>query len=139
MLDIAGDIENRPKELWDLPNYGCLPDQPFEIDLEGAAGEFQHFTRLTIGQAVDTGNAVSQADHGTCITRFGYGFEIRNTLLNEVRNFGTVELHTFSSVSFSRWRQMRRRVCIKWGLSLTGLVTYLVTYKLLHASQRGAQ
>jgi hypothetical protein len=40
MPDIAGDIENRPKELWDFPNYGCLPDRPFEIDLESAIGEF---------------------------------------------------------------------------------------------------
>ena len=40
MPDIAGDIENRPKELWDFPNYGCLPAQPFEIDLESAVGKF---------------------------------------------------------------------------------------------------
>lgn len=40
MPDIAGDIENRPKELWDFPSYGCLPERPFEIDLESAVGEF---------------------------------------------------------------------------------------------------
>lgn len=40
MPDIAGDIENRPKELWDFPNYACLPDRPFEIDLESTIGEF---------------------------------------------------------------------------------------------------
>ncbi len=31
MANIASDIENRPKELWDLPNYGCLPDRGFQI------------------------------------------------------------------------------------------------------------
>lgn len=40
MPDIAGDIENRPKELLDLPNYHCFPDRPFEIDLSNAIGEF---------------------------------------------------------------------------------------------------
>lgn len=40
MANIASDIENRPKELWDLPNYGCLPDRGFKIDLAGAVGEF---------------------------------------------------------------------------------------------------
>ena len=35
MANIASDIENRPKELWDLPNYGCLPDRGFQIDLAG--------------------------------------------------------------------------------------------------------
>lgn len=40
MADIAGDIENRPKELWEFPNYGCFPDRPFEIDLESATGDF---------------------------------------------------------------------------------------------------
>ena len=36
----ASDIENRPKELCDLPNYGCLPDKGFQIDLAGSVGEF---------------------------------------------------------------------------------------------------
>lgn len=40
MPDINGDIQNRPKELLALPNYSCLPDEPFQIDLAGAAGEF---------------------------------------------------------------------------------------------------
>lgn len=40
MNDIAKDIENRPQELWGLPNYGCLPDEPFGIDLEGSIGQF---------------------------------------------------------------------------------------------------
>ena len=40
MSDIAGDIENRPKELLDFPNYRCLPDRSFEIDLSSAIGEF---------------------------------------------------------------------------------------------------
>jgi len=34
------DIENRPKELWDLPHYAHLPDKPFKIDLMSAVGEF---------------------------------------------------------------------------------------------------
>lgn len=40
MPDIAGDIENRPEELRGFPSYGCLPNRPFEIDLESAVGEF---------------------------------------------------------------------------------------------------
>lgn len=36
----ASDIENRPKELRDLPDYGHLPNRPFEVDLEGSVGEF---------------------------------------------------------------------------------------------------
>lgn len=40
MTNIAKDIENRPKELWDLPNYGCLPNGSFSIDLAGSIGEF---------------------------------------------------------------------------------------------------
>jgi hypothetical protein len=40
MVDIASDIENRPQELWSLPNYGCLPNGVFEIDLKGSIGEF---------------------------------------------------------------------------------------------------
>lgn len=40
MADIAKDIENRPQELWELPNYGCLPNGVFEIDLESSIGEF---------------------------------------------------------------------------------------------------
>jgi hypothetical protein len=34
------DIENRPKELMSLPGYGCLPQRPFYIDLEGSTGQF---------------------------------------------------------------------------------------------------
>lgn len=34
------DIENRPKELLDLPRYGCLPETPFYIDLENSIGHF---------------------------------------------------------------------------------------------------
>lgn len=40
MPNIDGDIQNRPKELWAFPNYSCLPDEPFQIDLASAAGEF---------------------------------------------------------------------------------------------------
>jgi len=40
MSNIASDIENRPKELWSLPNYGCLPERGFQIDLKGTIGEF---------------------------------------------------------------------------------------------------
>lgn len=40
MTSKTGDIENRPKELLDIPNYGCLPDRAFKIDLKNAAGEF---------------------------------------------------------------------------------------------------
>jgi len=40
MNGVAKDIENRPKELWGLPNYGCLPHGAFEIDLLGSVGEF---------------------------------------------------------------------------------------------------
>lgn len=40
MPDIKGDIQNRPQELRALPNYSYLPDEPFEIDLASAAGEF---------------------------------------------------------------------------------------------------
>jgi hypothetical protein len=40
MTNIANDIENRPKELWNLPNYGHLPDRAFQIDLESSIGEF---------------------------------------------------------------------------------------------------
>jgi hypothetical protein len=40
MEKIASDIENRPRELWDLPDYGHLPNRPFQIDLEGTIGEF---------------------------------------------------------------------------------------------------
>lgn len=40
MANIASDIENRPQELWTLPNYGCLPDRSFQIDLAGSVGEF---------------------------------------------------------------------------------------------------
>ncbi len=40
MENSVKDIENRPKELWDLPDYGHLPDRGFHIDLEGAVGEF---------------------------------------------------------------------------------------------------
>lgn len=40
MFDMEGDIKNRPRELWDFPNYACLPDQSFEIDLESAVGKF---------------------------------------------------------------------------------------------------
>ncbi|MBS0972285.1 hypothetical protein [Serratia rubidaea] len=36
----AKDIENRPKELLGLPNYGFLPDTGFYIDLEGSIGQF---------------------------------------------------------------------------------------------------
>ncbi|WP_338921422.1 hypothetical protein V0M98_01325 [Pseudomonas silesiensis] len=34
------DIKNRPQELWAFPNYSHLPDESFQIDLAGAAGEF---------------------------------------------------------------------------------------------------
>ncbi|WP_437880123.1 hypothetical protein [Pseudomonas sp. LRF_L74] len=40
MPNIEGDIQNRPKELYAFPNYSNLPDEPFQIDLAGAAGEF---------------------------------------------------------------------------------------------------
>lgn len=40
MPNIKGDIQNRPKELWALPNYSHLPDESFQIDLASAAGEF---------------------------------------------------------------------------------------------------
>lgn len=40
MPDIKGDIQNRPKELRAFPNYSHLPDESFQIDLAGAAGEF---------------------------------------------------------------------------------------------------
>lgn len=40
MPDIKGDIQNRPQELRALPNYSHLPDELFQIDLAGAAGEF---------------------------------------------------------------------------------------------------
>lgn len=40
MPDIKGDIQNRPQELWAFPYYSRLPDEPFQIDLAGAAGEF---------------------------------------------------------------------------------------------------
>jgi hypothetical protein len=40
MANIAKDIENRPQELWSLPNYGCLPNGLIEIDLESSIGEF---------------------------------------------------------------------------------------------------
>ena len=33
-------IENRPEELFKLPNYGCLPSGRFQIDLNGALGDF---------------------------------------------------------------------------------------------------
>lgn len=37
---MEGDIQNRPKELWTLPNYVGLPDEPFEINLKYSIGEF---------------------------------------------------------------------------------------------------
>lgn len=40
MPNIKGDIQNRSKELWTLPNYSHLPDESFQIDLASAAGEF---------------------------------------------------------------------------------------------------
>ncbi|MBX8612584.1 hypothetical protein K5D50_10680 [Pseudomonas cichorii] len=40
MPNEVGDIENRPKELFTLPSYTRLPDEPFKIDLAGAIGEF---------------------------------------------------------------------------------------------------
>ncbi len=40
MVKPANDIENRPKELWDLPDYGHLPNRAFKVDLEGSIGEF---------------------------------------------------------------------------------------------------
>lgn len=40
MGKLASDIENRPKELWNLPDYGRLPNRAFKIDLEGSIGEF---------------------------------------------------------------------------------------------------
>ncbi|SFK64190.1 hypothetical protein [Azotobacter beijerinckii] len=40
MSNIEGDIQNRPKELWEFPNYSSLPDEPFQINLASAAGEF---------------------------------------------------------------------------------------------------
>lgn len=40
MPHIEGDIQNRPQELRALPNYNHLPDEPFQIDLASAAGEF---------------------------------------------------------------------------------------------------
>jgi hypothetical protein len=36
----VSDIQNRPRELWAFPNYSHLPDESFQIDLAGAAGEF---------------------------------------------------------------------------------------------------
>jgi len=36
MVQEAADIENRPKELFKLPDYGCLPSGSFQIDLNGA-------------------------------------------------------------------------------------------------------
>lgn len=40
MSNIVSDIENRPKELLNLPNYGHLPDGQFQIDLEDSIGKF---------------------------------------------------------------------------------------------------
>lgn len=40
MPHIQGDIQNRPRELWTLPNYSHLPDESFQIDLASAAGDF---------------------------------------------------------------------------------------------------
>lgn len=40
MEKTANDIENRPNELFDLLDYGHLPNKSFQIDLEGAVGEF---------------------------------------------------------------------------------------------------
>ena len=40
MAQEAADIENRPEELFKLPNYGCLPSGRFQIDLNGALGDF---------------------------------------------------------------------------------------------------
>ncbi|ELA8263707.1 endonuclease domain-containing protein [Vibrio parahaemolyticus] len=40
MAQEAADIENRPEELFKLPNYGCLPSGRFQIDLIGALGDF---------------------------------------------------------------------------------------------------
>ncbi|XVN18001.1 hypothetical protein QZH46_22230 [Pseudomonas corrugata] len=37
---MEGDIRNRPKELWALPNYVRFPEEPFEINLECSIGEF---------------------------------------------------------------------------------------------------
>lgn len=37
---MEGDIQNRPGELWALPNYVGLPDEPFEIDFKDSIGEF---------------------------------------------------------------------------------------------------
>jgi hypothetical protein len=40
MPNEISDIQNRPAELWKFPNYGHLPDEPFQIDLAGAVGDF---------------------------------------------------------------------------------------------------
>lgn len=40
MAQEAADIENRLKELFKLPNYGYLPSGSFQIDLNGALGDF---------------------------------------------------------------------------------------------------
>jgi hypothetical protein len=40
MAQEAADIENRPEELFKLPDYGCLPSGSFQIALNGALGDF---------------------------------------------------------------------------------------------------
>lgn len=40
MTQESKDIENRPEELFKLPNYGCLPTGVFQIDLASSIGEF---------------------------------------------------------------------------------------------------
>ena len=63
---------------------------------EGVPREFQHFPLHDLGQTVYANDAISHGDHGPLGTQFGTGFQILNAALDQLTDFGRIELHVNS-------------------------------------------
>src|SRR3546814_13695441 len=58
-----------------------------------AIGEFDHFARLDVVEAMDAGDAVTHGQHGTDFAHLRFGAEIGDLVLDDLRDFCGVDIH----------------------------------------------
>ena len=81
-----------------LAQNHCTDGVAFQIQrhAEGVPREFKHFPLHDLGQTVYAHDAISHGDHGPLGSKFGTCIQILNAALDQLTDFGRIELHVNS-------------------------------------------
>src|SRR5690606_38573784 len=85
-----------------------------------AVGEFDHFARLDVVEAMDAGDAVTHGQHGADFAYLRFGAEIGDLVLDDLRNFCGVDIHVQPFIAMARlFKRVRMELSIIWLPILT--------------------